>query len=233
MSDLKKININGFAIYLSERLNHFDPHAVIEVLTRPSRDSEGILGGRAQIMSIKLADDNIAIKKYVRGGVPGKFVRGTYFRFGQNRAQIEYDILERVRAQGINAPEPLGYVLHGSIFYNAWLMMREIPGHKALAQLALNDAEKAFAATDCLVESITKLVESGIYHVDLHPGNVLLDKNDRVYIIDFDRARLYRGDKNRLRDMYICRWRSAVIKYNLPDFLAERICLGLRRKFVT
>jgi 3-deoxy-D-manno-octulosonic acid kinase len=75
------------------------------------------------------------------------------------------------------------------------------------------------------------LIEEGIYHVDLHPGNVLVDNNHNVYVIDFDKARCWTGPKNELRDLYLHRWRRAVIKHNLPETLSEIACLHLRYNF--
>jgi predicted unusual protein kinase regulating ubiquinone biosynthesis (AarF/ABC1/UbiB family) len=47
---------------------------------------------------------------------------------------------------------------------------------------------------DYLVRSITlleKLHKKKIYHGDFHIGNLMVDDNDTLYVIDFGRSRLY------------------------------------------
>jgi 3-deoxy-D-manno-octulosonic acid kinase len=65
--------------------------------------------------------------------------------------------------------------------------------------------------------------------VDLHPGNVLVDSNSRVYLIDFDKARYSYLNKDKLRVKYISRWRRAVIKHRLPESLWEMMSSELRK----
>jgi predicted Ser/Thr protein kinase len=55
--------------------------------------------------------------------------------------------------------------------------------------------------------------------VDLHPGNVLVTPENRLYLIDFDKARTTPVNRRRLREKYIRRWQRAVLKYRLPAFL--------------
>jgi len=50
-----------------------------------------------------------------------------------------------------------------------------------------SDANKK-KAVQKLKESIETLNKAGIIHHDLHPGNVMVTKSGRVYIIDYDRA---------------------------------------------
>jgi aminoglycoside phosphotransferase (APT) family kinase protein len=105
------------------------------------------------------------------------------------------------------------------------------------------------------------LILNGIKHVDLHPGNVLVDGTGQVFLLDFDKAFFILNDENspfllslkeqahapdsqnmlssreimrevlflrRLRDFYLRRWRRAVIKHGLPDYVSETMCLRLR-----
>ena len=38
--------------------------------------------------------------------------------------------------------------------------------------------------------------------------------------LDFDKGRIYRGSREKLKDRYIARWQRAVAKHGLPEFLA-------------
>ena len=46
-----------------------------------------------------------------------------------------------------------------------------------------------------VIDQISRLIDHGIWHVDLHPGNVVIDQNDRVFLLDFDKGSLHQGNK--------------------------------------
>jgi 3-deoxy-D-manno-octulosonic acid kinase len=141
-------------------------------------------------------------------------------------------MLERVRAMGVNAPRPLIFVNKGSFFYQSWLFMEEIVDSQNLAQLSKGEeGENGDLLHDGMAklgQQVLRLVENKIFHVDLHPGNVLLDATGRVVIVDFDKAREYHGSSDSLRDLYLRRWRRAVIKHKLSPVLTEMMSLTLR-----
>ncbi len=205
---------------------------LIEILRRSRGRSTGGLSGRAQIVHATLDGlGPVVVKQYTRGGLFRYLVAERYFRWGPTRPEAEFEIVTGVRALGGAAPEPLAWVDRGSPFYRAWLVSREIEHHATLAEISRADDDRTRALLDAVVRQIEILIEQRIVHVDLHPGNVVVDKNDTVYILDFDRAHRFVGSRNTLRDRYLHRWRRAVIKHRLPDVLAEYICLGLRRNF--
>ena len=60
-----------------------------------------------------------------------------------------------------------------------------------------------------------------MYHVDLHPGNILVTDNDQIFIIDFHKARMFNGSKQKLMNKYCARWKRAVKKHGLPEILND------------
>ena len=46
-------------------------------------------------------------------------------------------------------------------------------------------------------------------------------RNEQPYIIDFDKARIFRGSGKRLAEKYRKRWQRAVRKHGLPDSLSR------------
>jgi 3-deoxy-D-manno-octulosonic acid kinase len=136
--------------------------------------------------------------------------------------------MNRVGTFGVRTPKPVAWAWHGRPFYKGCLITQEVPGHRTLADLALKDEEAAIDLLPVLDEQIRLLIEHRILHVDLHPGNVLVDNKNQIYIVDFDRAREELGSADALRDQYILRWRRAVIKHQLPEVLNEVMCAKLR-----
>lgn len=98
----------------------------------------------------------------------------------QRRAQQEFQTLVQLRKLGLAAPRPLEVRLQG----NHWeLVMEEIPGARNLEQIfAQNGARFKLAAA--LAEFLYQLLVLEVRHGDLHPGNVVLDEQDKLWLVD-------------------------------------------------
>lgn len=229
MAVLTKRKLRGTGFWLAPGLESFDPQGLLEALELPANGQSSVLGGRGCVTHTEVAGlGRVVIKHYTRGGVLGRFIRHVYFRCGPLRSRVEFDLLDQVRALGVNAPEPLAIAVRGMLFYRTWLVIREVPEKQTLADLAQRDEDRAREVMKKLVAQMEILVRNGIYHIDLHPGNVLVQPDDTIFIIDFDKACHFRGRINELRDRYIIRWRRAVIKHALPQSLSEVMSWGLR-----
>lgn len=174
----------------------------------------------------------VVVKHYRRGGALHLINKHYYLStFTASRAKREFEFLELVRRKGVNAPLPIAYAIKGGFIYRNWLATEEIPNTSDLCFLGENDYAKIEKYTVELARQIKILIKNKIFHVDLHPGNVIVDENDKLYILDFDKACFFKGSYNELRDKYILRWRRAVIKHNLSDLLSEYLCANLRDNF--
>ena len=182
------------------------------------------LDGRTSVTPVQLDGiGSLVIKHYRRGGLLRYLIKGRYLRVGKTRGQREFELLDLAGSSGIHVPQPVAYAYRGRLFYAAWLVTRAIKEPMSLARLSLQDKEKTRAAVQSTAEQITLLVRNNILHVDLHPGNVVLDDRRQVYLLDFDKGRIYRGSREKLKDRYIARWQRAVAKHGLPEFLAGMI----------
>lgn len=199
----------------------------------PERAPSGVLAGRgyAGIQDVE-GLGRVFVKQYAHGGLLRHLTGGSFLCVGPSRSLLEFSMLERVRALGVNAPKPLVFVNKGSFFYRSWLFMEEIVDSRNLAQISASagadDADLLHDGMSRLGEQVMTLIENKILHVDLHPGNVLIDASGRVYIVDFDKACEFQGSTEKLRDLYLRRWRRAVIKHKLSPVLTELMSLTLR-----
>jgi 3-deoxy-D-manno-octulosonic acid kinase len=169
----------------------------------------------------------VIVKYYTRRGLLKFFIRRTYL--GRSRAEQEMKALLKVRRLGVNAPLPLAAATLGRLFRRAQLVSSEIVGKRSLPELKNCGHLEIREALEKLVEQIELLVKAKILHIDLHPENVLIDPEGKVYLIDFDKAREFKGSRRQLRMKYLNRWRRAVIKHGLPDIFSEIVALGMRR----
>jgi 3-deoxy-D-manno-octulosonic acid kinase len=185
----------------------------------PPEDAPPLSGRRGVRHALIHGLGRVVVKHYTRGGILGLFVRGTYLKTGKIRSRIEYDWLSRVRKLGVCAPEPVAYVWRGSIFYQCWLVSREIEDHQTLAAISLLNEDRAKRLLPVLRNQVSLLVKNNILHVDFHPGNVLVNERDEIFLIDFDKARCGPGNPSKLKTRYALRWQRAVAKHRLPDLL--------------
>ena len=210
-------------------LTEVQMNRLIGFFGQPPLMSDAVLGGRGSVSYHRMEDlGPVVVKHYKRGGLPGRLIRRRYIRWGKSRSQLEFELLQKVRELGINVPEPLLYANRGSFIYRAWLVTREIKSPLSLARLSLDDEKRTRRVMPPVIEQISRLIDNRIMHVDLHPGNVLIDSQDRVFLLDFDKGKIHRGHKTSLRQRYVKRWQRAVSRHGLPDFLTEMLGSGLK-----
>jgi 3-deoxy-D-manno-octulosonic acid kinase len=195
---------------------------------RQTAAGNAVLSGRASASNGRIDGIGpVVVKAYMRGGVVRHLMKRHYLKFGPTRCQQEYELLQTVRHLGVNAPEPVAYAYRGRFCYLGWLITRAIPQPQSLVQLANADATATQGLMPAVIAQISLLIEHRILHVDLHPGNVIIDKAGRAFIVDFDKGRVFPGARKKLRNLYLRRWQRAVRKHGLPMVLIDTLQAGL------
>ena len=195
---------------------------LIRFFNLPKNSVNSALGGRTSITVTRLQGiGSVVIKYYRRGGAIRYLIKQRYLKCGKTRCQIEYELLQKVGSLGINAPEPVAFAYRGRLFYQCWLVTREIQDHQTLAQLSRSNEEQARMAMKAVIKQVSMLIKNNILHADLHPGNVIVDNQKQVYLLDFDKGGVFPGGINVLRSRYLRRWNRAIQKHGLPEMLSE------------
>ena len=197
------------------------------------------LSGRGSVYKCKFeVFGKSVIKPYLRGGVYSRINPDKYISLGSlisskntYRAKKELLMLEYLRSLSVIVPKPIMSIKTKGLFHRNWLIMEDLDEKSSLVSISLSEPEQLSSYMEEVCDKVSILIENRVCHVDLHPGNVILSKDNKLYIIDFDKSYFYKGCKNKLRDYYLCRWRRAVIKHNLPSELSEYFCMGLRKNF--
>ena len=195
---------------------------LIRLFNLPKNTINSTLGGRTSITVVPLEGlGSVVIKYYRRGGAIRYLIKQRYLKCGKTRSQIEYELLQKVRSLGVNAPEPVAFAYQGRLFYQCWLVTREIKDHQTLVQISRSNEERARMVMKAVIKQVSILIKNKILHVDLHPGNVIVGNQNQVYLLDFDKASIFPGEKNALRSRYLRRWNRAIQKHGLPEILSE------------
>ncbi|MET0398301.1 MAG: lipopolysaccharide kinase InaA family protein [Longimicrobiaceae bacterium] len=149
-------------------------------------------GGRAPHPVAALpGGEAAAVRTFRRGGAVRHLNRGRYFL--GHRAFAELRAAEAARRGGVRTPLPLAATERGAgLGYRAHFATLWIPG--ALDLAARLDRDEADAA-GVLAEAgrqVGRMHLAGVAHPDLNLRNLLV-RGTEVYLLDFDRARVYPG----------------------------------------
>jgi 3-deoxy-D-manno-octulosonic acid kinase len=222
----RTIDSYHFGFYLN--LTDSQLRALTGFFHHPDAIGVSVLGGRTSLTPAELDGiGSVVIKHYRRGGLLRYVIKQRYLKLGKTRAQIEFEQLQVVRSLGINAPEPVAYVHRGCIFYQAWLISRAIKHPLSLALLSLKDEKKTRQAMESVIGQISLLIQNDILHVDLHPGNIVVDGAGQTFLVDFDKGQIHPGSREKLKNRYVTRWQRAVTKHRLPEILTDMLQVGL------
>lgn len=163
----------------------------------------------------------VVIKHYYRGGILRYINRKTYLNLGRSRCRAEYETLALVRQIGVRAPLPVAFATRPTAFafYHAWLVTKKIPGARILADLAQCAPSQAESALPDVAKQINRLIQHHVLHVDLHPGNILVDQKGRIHVLDFDQAKTSMHNKEKMTRYYRKRWSRSITRHQLPAFL--------------
>ncbi len=151
-------------------------------------------GGRGQAWFLELGDVSAVLRSYQRGGFVAKFNQQSYLGIQpeKSRAFKEWRLLQWMFERGLPVPQPVAASLarwpfRASPFYRAHILLLRLQNTQTLDQiLAQQVLDRAHWRS--VGQCIRRFHDEGIYHADLNANNILLDDQQRVYLIDFDRS---------------------------------------------
>jgi 3-deoxy-D-manno-octulosonic acid kinase len=125
-----------------------------------------------------------------RGGWCGRVIRDSYVWLGaaRTRAFRELRLLQHLRALGLPVPAPVAAVYERRGFvYRSDLITGLLPNTESFgARLQSGPVELPLWRS--IGQCVRRFHQHGVYHADLNVHNILLDSQDQVYLIDFDRG---------------------------------------------
>lgn len=174
-------------------------------------------------------EKSFVVRRCFRGGLVTKLTRDLFFRTSRRddgfRSFNELVVLKKLRDQGCLVPLPIAAgveELFGGFFYRCFLVTEFVENAKNLLDLLKNDQTYASQEITHLENLCFKSGQeahrsllNGVFHVDLHPGNVLVVGESIIYLLDFDKCRILKEghSKEPFKNKLASRWRRALIKY--------------------
>ncbi|EAQ31281.1 3-deoxy-D-manno-octulosonic acid kinase [Idiomarina baltica] len=147
--------------------------------------------GRATVWFIQQGDHGMVLRHYYRGGLVGKVNKDKFMRepVERSRAIAEFDLLVKLRNQNLPVPRPIAARMRkvGVMSYTADILVEVIPGAVDVYRL-LRERQLNVEQWQSLGAAIRQLHDKNVFHSDLNCHNIMLDDNDKPWIVDFDKC---------------------------------------------
>jgi len=177
--------IHGGALrYAPDRVT--DPGSRLFDPTEPALGAQPVrVGGRQSAWFVSGDFGAAVLRHYRRGGLMARLNREHYLWLGADRTRpfAEFAVLQHMHALGLRVPAALAAAYwRTGICYRAAILVERIAATRTLAEELTRPEQVA--------QAIHAMHEAGVWHADLNAFNILLDPEGRVWLIDFDRARI-------------------------------------------
>jgi 3-deoxy-D-manno-octulosonic acid kinase len=182
----------------------------------------GSAQGRGTTWFIQLHKLEAALRHYRRGGIFGKLVKDHYLytSLEQTRSYQEFCLLQQLRKAGVNVPRPIAaQVIKRTFCYQADLLSEKVPNAQDLVDVLSFDAISVLLYKK-IGAQIRKMHNCQVNHTDLNIHNILLDSDENIWIIDFDKCYQVELSKSP-------RWKDANLERLLRSFEKEFVRGGI------
>jgi 3-deoxy-D-manno-octulosonic acid kinase len=150
----------------------------------------GTAVGRGMTYFIALDKIDVALRHYKRGGLFSRLIEDSYIftSWEKTRSFQEYQVLLHLIERGVNVPRPIGArAVRSGPIYTADLISEKVPNANDLVSILSDTPLQSHHYANIGIE-IAKMHCAGVNHTDLNIHNILLDRHNTVWIIDFDKC---------------------------------------------
>ncbi|MGL5336255.1 MAG: 3-deoxy-D-manno-octulosonic acid kinase [Enterovibrio sp.] len=156
----------------------------------------GLSRGRGVTWFVQTQTVAAVLRHYRRGGLFGKLVQDSYFftGFNRTRAAKEFALLQFLREKNLPVPRPIAArAVRCGAFYRADILLEKIADAHDLV-FVLKSAPLAKAVYQQIGRVIKKMHNAGVCHTDLNIHNILIDRHELCWLIDFDKCGVRKGE---------------------------------------
>lgn len=219
IASFKTISQDRGAVWVHKEFERwFKPEYMDADYIRSNLQFREAASGRGGVLYFTVNSRELVHRHYRRGGWMARWFKDRYLRTGKihRRCVKELQLLDEAVQRGLPVPRPVAAsCLNSRWFYRCDIVTEAIPGARSLGQV-LRSTRLDPQVWQSVGGTIARFHQENVWHADLNANNVLLDEDNKVYLVDFDRCRL------RLTGG---RWREANLKR------LEHSLLGLKKVY--
>lgn len=182
---------NCYCLYDSSLIADFNPQIFSGDYWLQKKQITGTAQGRGTTFFIQNdAQQQWVLRHYYRGGLIGKLIHDSYWFTGINntRAVMEYQLLHQLTMLGLPAPQPIAcQVIKTGLRYRANIITARIEQAEDLVAM-LQKRALEHSEWQRIGQVIKQFHQHHVYHHDLNSHNILIDNNNKIWLIDFDRG---------------------------------------------
>ncbi|WED21979.1 3-deoxy-D-manno-octulosonic acid kinase [Vibrio sp. JC009] len=163
----------------------------------------GSAEGRGTTWFVQTETIPAALRHYRRGGLFGKLVKDHYLFSGweQTRSYQEFQLLLKLIEAGVHVPKPIAArACKRNFCYQADLLSEKIANARDLVSILQKKAISKELYQKIGTE-IRKMHDAQVNHTDLNIHNILIDDQEKVWIIDFDKCCVQGGGSWKLGNL--------------------------------
>ena len=181
---------NSVVLYDSRRLARVSDDWFRESYWREAGKVVGEASGRGSVIFVRHDDDTWVLRHYHRGGFVGRFVSDLYLWRGPERTRAfqEWRLLSALRDLDLPVPVPIAARVRRHGFgYTADIITEYLANTRSFESILL-DSEVSLEHWELIGRTLRQFHDHGVDHSDLNVRNILLDNDQRVYLVDFDKG---------------------------------------------
>lgn len=173
-------------------MNSFSPDLLNSSYWQDNNKVTGTAQGRGVTWFIETDNKHWVLKHYYRGGLIGKFNKDAYlfFSYANTRAVKEFELLTELIELKLPVPKPIAcQIVRSGLFYKADILTERV----CSAQDLISYLEKQPVSADLwhkIGQTLKSFHDHNVYHDDLNIHNILIDEQEKVWLIDFDQGEI-------------------------------------------
>ena len=224
---IKTIQSNNSVIWFDDQLLEHPPEQIFDIRYWQAQNRViGSATGRGTTWFVDTGRLPAAFRHYRRGGLFGKVVQDSYWFSGweKTRSFMEMMLLSELIEAGVNVPKPIAArAVKSGTTYKADLLSEKVADATDLVDILSGESISADLYRKVGYQ-IAIMHQAGVNHTDLNIHNILIDKCEDVWLIDFDKCGYGKGsywkqsNLDRLKRSFVKELNKRQIHWQEEDF---------------
>ena len=180
-------------------------------------------GAESQVFLGEILGKKVVVKQRI-----SKPYRDALFdrEFRRNRTRTEAKVMIDLYLNGLNVPAPIFVDLKNYV-----IVMEYIEGRKLIELINTLELETIKKYAEELGIQVGKMHSLDIYHGDLTLGNILVTKDEKLYLIDFGLSGYSRDIEEYAIDLHLLRRNLLAVVPDLYNVFFENFLKGYRKTY--